>query len=143
MNHSDELVDYSLDNNSNIIELNDNDIIKIDELFAGLIYVKKKYKWKKKYFVLGNNFFDYWKSNKVTKKGRKRIKENNIELNYKCELSCLKCIIHEDKRAWSFTIYKNDNFLISLLSYNKKINDVYEKMRKRIYFLYEGYNEGL
>ena len=137
MNQKDKLVDYSLDNNSNIIDINDDEIIEINDLIAGLIYVKKKYKWKKKYFVLGNDFFDYWKSNKVTKKGRKRIKEKNIKLNYKYELSCLKCIIHKNRKALSFTLYKNDNFLISLLSYNKKIYDVYEKMRKKIYFLYE------
>tara|TARA_B100001142_G_C14175089_1_gene593855 strand:+ start:76 stop:489 length:414 start_codon:yes stop_codon:yes gene_type:complete len=137
MNQTNQLVDYSLDNNSNIIELNENDIIKLDELFAGLIYVKKRNIWKKKYFVLGDNFFDYWKSNKVTNKGRKRIKEKNIKLTYKCELSCIKSIVYNDKIAWSFNIYKNDNFLISLLSYNQKINDMYEKMRKRIYFYHD------
>ena len=135
LNNTNQLVDYSLENNSNIIELNEDDIIEINSLLAGLIYVRKTINWKKKYFVLGDNFFDYWKSNKITKKGRKRIKEKNIKLTYKCELSCIKSIVYNDKVAWSFTIYKNENFLISLLSYNQKINDVYDKMRKKIYFL--------
>ena len=71
----------------------------------------------------------------MTKRGRIRVKEKNIKLTYKCELSCIKSIVYNDKVAWSFTIYKNENFLISLLSYNQKINDVYDKMRKKIYFL--------
>ena len=135
LNNTDELIDYSLDNNSNVIEINEDDIIELNSLLAGLIYVRKKTNWKKKYFVLGDKFFDYWKSNKVTKRGRIRVKEKNIKLTYKCELSCIKSIVYNDKVAWSFTIYKNENFLISLLSYNQKINDVYDKMRKKIYFL--------
>lgn len=135
LNNTDELIDYSLDNNSNVIEINEDDIIELNSLLAGLIYVRKKTNWKKKYFVLGDKFFDYWKSNKVTKRGRIRVKEKNIKLTYKCELSCIKSIVYNDKLAWSFTIYKNENFLISLLSYNQKINDVYDKMRKKIYFL--------
>ena len=135
MNNTDELINYSPDYNSNVIELNEDDIIELDSMMAGVIYVKKKYKWKKKYFVLGDSFFDYWKSNKITKNGeRKRVKEKNIELTYKFELSCLKSIIHNGKVAWCFTIYKNENFLISLLSYNQKIYDMYEKMRRKIYF---------
>jgi hypothetical protein len=135
LNNAGELIDYSLDNNSNVIELYEDDIIELNSLLAGLIYVRKKTNWKKKYFVLGDKFFDYWKSNKVTKRGRIRVKEKNIKLTYKCELSCIKSIVYNDKVAWSFTIYKNENFLISLLSYNQKINDVYDKMRKKIYFL--------
>ena len=110
LNNTDELIDYSLDNNSNVIEINEDDIIELNSLLAGLIYVRKKTNWKKKYFVLGDKFFDYWKSNKVTKRGRIRVKEKNIKLTYKCELSCIKSIVYNDKVAWSFTIYKNENF---------------------------------
>ena len=123
------------ENSSNIVEINDNDIIEIDTLLAGLIYVKKKYTWKKKYFVVGDKSFDYWKSNKYIKNRRVRIKQKSFELNYKLELSCLKKIIHNDKIAWSFNVYKNDNFYLSLMSYNEKINDVYQKMKNTIYFL--------
>ena len=123
------------ENSSNIVEINDNDIIEIDTLLAGLIYVKKKYTWKKKYFVVGDKSFDYWKSNKYIKNRRVRIKHKSFELNYKLELSCLKKIIHNDNVAWSFNVYKNDNFYLSLMSYNEKINDVYQKMKNAIYFL--------
>tara|TARA_X000000368_G_scaffold412641_1_gene399371 strand:- start:258 stop:689 length:432 start_codon:yes stop_codon:yes gene_type:complete len=123
------------ENSSNIIEIDDDEIIEIDNLLAGLIYVKKKYIWKKKYFVVGDKYFDYWKSNKYIKNRRVRVKEKSFELNFKMELSCLKKITHNDKAAWSFNVYKNDNFYVSFMSYNEKINDVYQKMKNIIYFL--------
>ena len=75
-----------------IIGLNEDDIINFDNIIVGFIYIKKYGKkiWKKKYFVLGNNIFEYWKSNKKTNNGVVRIKEVIFSLNSAFDLSCLK-----------------------------------------------------
>jgi hypothetical protein len=135
MNYNNELIDYNIHCNSNIIEINENDIIDIDNMLAGFIYIKKKWEWKKKYFVLCDNTFQFWKSNKETKKGRQRVKERYFDLCFNLELSCLKRMIYKNKIAWSFKIYKNDKLMLSFLSYNQKIQDVYSKMKNGIYLL--------
>ena len=104
-------------------------------MLAGLIYVKKKNHWKRKYFVIYNDSFEYWKSNKNTKYGRKRIKEKYIKFGYNFDLSCLRKIIYKNKIAWTFKVYKNDKISCSFFSYNKKINDVFNKMKNGIYLL--------
>ena len=48
--YNDELINYNIDNNSNIIDINEDEIIEIGDMLAGLIYVKKNWIWKKKYF---------------------------------------------------------------------------------------------
>jgi len=118
-----------------IIGLNEDDIINFDNILVGFIYIKKYGKkiWKKKYFVLSNNIFEYWKSNKKTNDGVVRIKEVIFSLNSAFELSCLKKIIYKNKIAWSFNIYKNDKLMCSFLSHNQRINDIHEIMKKKIY----------
>ena len=129
--HGDIHSDIRGDKRGDIIGLNEDDIVNFDSMIVGYIYIKKYGKkiWKKKYFVLNNNIFEYWKSNKYTKNGRVRVKEKSFEINFKLELSCLKKIIHNNKIAWSFNIYKNNNFYLSFMSYNQK------KMKNTIYFL--------
>ena len=133
MSYDNELINYNIEYNSNIIEISEDDIIEIDDMLAGFIYVKKKWSWKKKYFVICNNSFEYWKSNKNTKQGTKRVKEKYFEFDNHLDLSCLKRVIYNNKLAWIFKIYKNDKLMCSFLSYNQKVNDVYNKMKNGIY----------
>jgi|TARA_Y100000389_G_C17419336_1_gene495725 hypothetical protein len=135
MRYDNELINYNIEYNSNIIEISEDDIIEIDDMLAGFIYVKKNWSWKKKYFVICNNSFEYWKSNKNTKQGRKRVKEKYFEFDNHLDLSCLKRVIYNNKIAWVFKIYKNDKLMRSFLSYNQKVNDVYNKMKNGIYLL--------
>jgi len=120
-------------NNSNIINLKEDEIINFDNFVVGFIYIKKKKNiWKKKYFILNENLFEYWKSNKDTIYGRKRIKEKKFIIDYQMDLSCMKeKISDEGKQSWSFKLYKNDKLFLSFQSY-KQLKDVYEKMKKYI-----------
>ena len=135
MSYDNELINYNIEYNSNIIEISEDDIIEIDDMLAGFIYVKKNWYWKKKYFVICNNSFEYWKSNKNTKQGTKRVKEKYFEFDNHLDLSCLKRVIYNNKLAWIFKVYKNDKLMRSFLSYNQKVNDVYNKMKNGIYLL--------
>ena len=135
MSYNDELINYNIEYNSNIIEICDDEIIEIDNMLAGFIYVKKNWIWKRKYFVICNSSFEYWKCNKDTKNGRKRVKEKYFDFDNNLDLSCIRKIIYKNKIAWIFKVYKNDKLLRSFLSFNQKINDVYEKMKNGIYLL--------
>jgi len=135
MSYNNELINYNIEYNSNIIEISEDEIIEIGNMLAGFIYVKKNWHWKKKYFVICNTSFEYWKSYKETKNERKRVKEKYFDFDCNLDLSCLRKIIYKNKVAWIFKVYKNDKLLRSFLSYNQKINDVYEKMKNGIYLL--------
>lgn len=135
MSYNNELINYNIEYNSNIIEICDDEIIEIDNMLAGFIYVKKNWRWKRKYFVICNTSFEYWKSNKDTRNGRKRVKEKYFDFDRNLDISCLRKIIYKNKIAWIFKVYKNDKLLRSFLSFNQKINDVYKKMKNGIYLL--------
>jgi len=133
--HGDIHSDIRGDKRGDIIGLNEDDIVNFDSMIVGYIYIKKYGKkiWKKKYFVLNNNIFEYWKSNKKTNDGIVRIKEVMLYLNSTFELSCLKKMIYKNKIAWSFNIYKNNKLMCSFLSYNQRIGDIHKIMKKKIY----------
>jgi len=134
-------IDYKIQNDmqsnihGDVVGLNEDDIINFDNMLVGYIYIKKYGKniWKKKYFVLNNNIFEYWKSNKKSTHGVIRIKEVMFSLNSNFELSCLKKIIYKNRIAWSFNIYKNNKLMCSFLSYNQRIGDIHKIMKKKIY----------
>ena len=126
---------HDKDTVSNVIELVEDDIIYIDEMIAGLIYIRSCGIWKKKFFVLTDNTFEYWKSNKQTKNGRVRVKERFFEFDHKFELSCLNKTIHNDKLCWTFKLYRKDKLFLHVLSYNDNIKAIYNKIKNRLYFL--------
>lgn len=135
MQYENKLIEQSIDCRSNIIELSENDIVKIDSFIAGIIFIKRNQGWKKKFFVISDQVFEYWSSNKETKKGRKRVKEKFFEFDHNIELSCLKKKVFKNKLAWSFNVYKNNKRMISCLSFNQKMEDIHEKMKNSIYYL--------
>ena len=135
MSYENQLIKQTIDNTSNIVELNENEIIELGSLLAGIIFIKRNQGWKKKYFVVSSQSFEYWTSNKYTKNGRVRVKEKFFEFDYNIEISCLRKVIFKDKIAWSFHVYRKNKRLISCLSFNEKICDVHEKIKNAIYYL--------
>lgn len=119
----------SLEQSSNIIELNENDIKYIDDLIVGFIYIKRKRKWKKKFFVQKKSYMEYWKSYKMKKNKRIRVKECYFHLEDTFELSCIKKIIYKNKVAWTFKLYKKDHLFLSFLSFNNNIHDIYNNFK--------------
>tara|TARA_B100001093_G_C26800365_1_gene1003091 strand:+ start:600 stop:1022 length:423 start_codon:yes stop_codon:yes gene_type:complete len=120
---------------SNVIELVNDEIIYIDNMIAGMIYVRSCGIWKKKFFVLSDNTFEYWKSNKQTKNGRVRVKERYFDFDHKFELSCLNKTIHHNKLCWTFKLYRKDKLFLYVLSYNENMEKIYNKIKNRLYFI--------
>lgn len=120
---------------SNVIELVNDEIIYVDNMIAGMIYVRSCGIWKKKFFVLSDDTFEYWKSNKQTKNGRVRVKERYFHFDHKFELSCLRKSIRNNKLCWSFKLYRKDKLFLHVLSYNENMEKIYTKIKNRLYLL--------